>query len=184
MKKLIYIIGLLLGGGMLWGCNPDNDSKTTWERYTEWREENQKWFAQQEKLTDKDGSPYYTRVTPPWNPGAVVLVHWFNDREETRENLVPRFTSTVDTRYIGRLYNDEPFDSTEIDAVFTTQVSGVVEGWQIALMNMHVGDTVQVVFPYQQGYGAMNNGTIPPYSALKFNMRLVDIPAYEIPAEK
>ena len=59
-------------------------------------------------------------------------------------------------------------------------MSGVIDGWQIALMNMHVGDTVQIVVPYQSGYGSTSTGKIQPYSALRFNVRLVDIPAYEV----
>jgi FKBP-type peptidyl-prolyl cis-trans isomerase FklB len=44
---------------------------------------------------------------------------------------------------------------------------------------MHVGDSVEVVIPYQLGYGTTITGSIPPYSMLKFNMRLVDIPYYQ-----
>lgn len=180
MKKLIYIICALAGVSALSGCNPDDDSQSTWDRYKDWREENESWFAEQENRLDKDGKPYYVRVTPRWNPGATVLMHWFNDRAETAGNLTPLLTSTVETHYMGRLYNDEKFDSTAVNDVFTTRVSGVVEGWQIALMNMNVGDTCEIVFRYPQGYGASSTGSIPPYSALRFNMRLVDITGYEI----
>lgn len=182
MKKLIFLIaGAVLSGVAFTACN-DDDAKSTWDTYAEHREANEKWFAQQEMLTNPDGTPYYTRVSPAWNPGAVVLMHWFNDRSETQGNLVPLITSKVATRYIGRLYDDEPFDSStnNTDGLYITRVSAVVEGWQIALLNMRVGDTCQVVFPYQQGYGSTKSGKILPYSALRFNMRLTDIPAYEI----
>lgn len=179
MKKLIYFVVSLVVAASLWSCN-DDDSKSTWDKYKEWREANKSWFAEQENLKNPDGTYYYTRVTPAWNPGATILIHWFNDRSETQGNLMPMLTSTVMTYYKGRLYNDELFDSTAVGESFITRVSGVVDGWQIALMNMHVGDTVEIAMPYQQGYGSNNNGVIPPYSALKFNIRLVDIPAYEI----
>ena len=182
MKKLIFLIAATVAAGGVFSACSDDNSKSTWDAYADHREANEKWFAEQEMLTNPDGTPYYTRVAPAWNPGAIVLMHWFNDRSETQDNLVPLITSTVSTRYIGRLYDDEPFDSStnNTGGIFTTRVSGVVEGWQIALLNMRVGDTCQIVFPYQQGYGATKSGKILPYSALRFNMRLTDIPAYEI----
>ena len=180
MKKLIYIVCALLGAGALWSCNSDESAQSTWDRYEDWREKNETWFAEQEARKDASGNPYFVRVTPKWNPGATVLMHWFNDRAETAGNLTPLLTSTVETRYMGRLYNEVKFDSTAVDEVYTTQVSGVVEGWQIALMNMRVGDSCEVVFRYPQGYGSSSKATIPPYSALRFNMRLVDITGYEI----
>ena len=180
MKKLLYIMCTLIAGTALWSCNPDDNSKSNWDRYKDWRETNDSWFSAQQARTNADGTPYFVNVTPSWNPGATVLMHWFNDRNETSGNLVPLLTSTVEIRYMGQLYNDEKFDSTATDALFTTRVSGVVEGWQIALMNMHVGDTCEIVFRYPQGYGGVTQGSIPPYSALRFGMRLVNITGYEI----
>ena len=40
---------------------------------------------------------------------------------------------------------------------------------------MHVGDTVEVLVPYAQGYGSSSQGKIKPFSALRFNIKLVDI---------
>ncbi|MDY3857752.1 MAG: FKBP-type peptidyl-prolyl cis-trans isomerase [Muribaculaceae bacterium] len=179
MKKLIYIIIGVIAAGFFAGCN-DDANKTTWEKYTDWRNTNKTWYAEQEALTNPDGSAYYVRVTPSWNPSATILMHWFNDRSETEGNLTPMLTSTVETYYKGRLYNDEIFDSTASGASYTSQVSTGIDGWKIALMNMRVGDSCRVVMPYQQGYGASANGDIPPYSMLQFDLRLVDITAYEI----
>ena len=52
-------------------------------------------------------------------------------------------------------------------------------------MQMHVGDSAQIVIPYQQAYGStgsMRNGiyVIKPFSTLVFNLKLVDIPYYEV----
>lgn len=183
MNKLLVKTAALIGLALTAvACNDDDSQDSVWDRYADWREANEAWFAEQEVRTNPDGSAYYTRVSPSWNPGAIVLMHWFNDRSETEGNLVPMLTSMVSTRYIGHLYNDEPFDSSynATNAIFTTRLTGVVEGWQIALMHMHVGDSCEIVFPYQQGYGGGQQGSILPYSALRFNMRLTDIPAYEI----
>lgn len=180
MKKLFYIVGIIAVASLM-SCKKDDD-ENTWETYREWREANRTWFAQQETKLDKDGRLFYEKVAPVWSPDEYILMHWFNDRSETAGNLVPLLTSTVSTCYIGHLYNDVPVDSSykQVDALFNARVSGLVEGWQIALMSMHVGDTVQIVIPYSLGYGSSATGSIPPYSALRFNISLKDIPAYEV----
>ena len=39
---------------------------------------------------------------------------------------------------------------------------------------MHRGDYWRVYIPYQLGYGAVKNGTIPAYSTLIFELALID----------
>jgi FKBP-type peptidyl-prolyl cis-trans isomerase FklB len=114
-------------------------------------------------------------------------MHWFNDRSKTAGNLQPYYTSTVDVKYIGRLYNDEAFDSSYLltetygDSIYRTKVTAVISGWTIALQEMHVGDSVEVIIPYQSAYGLSGSGTaVLPFSNLKFNIKLVDIPYWEI----
>ena len=55
--------------------------------------------------------------------------------------------------------------------------SQLVVGVQIALQNMEVGDTWEIIIPWQLGYGASSagNGLIPPYSPLKFEITLEKI---------
>lgn len=182
MKKLFYIFSFLVSVSLvLTACSSDDDDDNTWEDYREWREANKTWFAEQSDKLDENGEPFYEKVAPDWAGGEYILMHWFNDRTETAGNLVPLLTSSVSTRYIGRLYDNTPVDSSynRTDAIYTARVSNLIEGWQMALMNMHVGDTVQVVIPYDLGYGSSQSGSVYPYSALRFNMRLVDIPYYE-----
>ena len=161
-------------------------SETDWELYPTWRNANNEWYLAQREKKNPDGTPYYTVLSPAWYPESGVLIHYFNDRKLTEGNLSPMMTSTVDMIYIGHLYNDTVFDSsydntTYGDSIFRTQPNAVIEGWQIALNDMRVGDTCEVVIPYPQAYGTSGQGSIPPYSVLRFNMKLVGIPAYEIP---
>ena len=179
MKKLFYILGVA-AMVTLFSCNKSDDEKS-WDTYREWRNANKTWFAEQESLLDEHGKPFYEKVSGAWSPNEYVLMHWFNDREETAGNLVPLYTSTVGTIYIGRLYNDVAIDSSYLqnDAMLIAQVSGLIEGWQIALQKMHVGDSVQIAIPYQLAYNTRTDLGFPPYSALRFNMRLADITNYE-----
>lgn len=187
MKKLLLSLLLIPAFCMFFAC--DSKEKDVWDSYADWREENEAWIAEMARMETPEGKAYYQRIVPTWNPGVYILMHWFNDRALTEDNLVPLETSTVLVKYSGKLYNtSEPFDSSYSnrstiygDSVFLTSVESVVTGWQIALQTMHVGDSVEIIVPYNVGYGANTSiDAIPPYSALKFNIKLVDIPYYEV----
>lgn len=180
MKILKYILLLPLAAIMSGSCSDDKETDT-WNDYAEWRETNVSWLDEQEAKTGPDGKKVYTRVVPAWNENAYVLMRWFNDTNDTRGNLRPLYTSTVDVKYIGRLYNDVPFDSSYLrtvpgDSLFRTKLTDVIAGWTIAMERMHVGDSVELLVPYMQGYGSASQGSvIKPYSTLKFNIKLVNV---------
>lgn len=166
----------------LTSCSPGSDDDDTDKNIDkEWVAANEAYIASAEQLTDDDGSPYYESVTAAWNSGATILMHYFNDRALTEGNLSPLLTSTVNVKYEGELIDGTAFDNSysNTDSLFTTNLTSVVEGWAIALMQMHVGDSVRVVIPADAGYGSTATGSIPAYSTLVFNIKLVDIPHYE-----
>lgn len=183
MKKILLIIAASLVIPFIPGCNSDDDVDLN--KYTSWREENDAWLLEMQHKKNADGTPYYKTVVPSWNPGAFVLMHYFNDRAETQDNLSPLYTSTVDVRYIGYNINNEPFDSSTVDnsygklGIRRFMCNQVIPGWSIALMDMHVGDTAEVIVPYEIAYGTSSTGLILPYSTLRFNIRLEDIYHYE-----
>lgn len=181
MKKLLYTAAMfIITVTALVGCGDDNN----WEDYKEWREANNTWYMQQVERTNPDGSKYYTALNPSWLPDNGVLIHYFNDRSETEGKLSPYLTSTVSVKYKGSLYNGVGFDSTAVsgpDTISSFALTGVIKGWQVALLDMRVGDTAEVVVPFPMGYGESGSNSILPYSALKFGIKLVDIPSYEIP---
>ena len=181
MKKLTLIIALF--AAVFAGCNKDDD-ESTWKKYTEWRDANNAWLAEMEARTNADGTPYYTKVVPDWNPGAFVLIHFFNDPAENADKLSPLYTSTIDVRYKLHLYNDVPADSSTTltqygPGVYRARLNQLVQGWAIGMSKMHCGDTVELIVPYGVAYGSQTSGILPPYSNLRFNIRLVDIYKYE-----
>lgn len=177
-KRFVYFLTALAAVVMV-SCGDDDDSNT-WDDYADYREANVAYIDAQAALKDADGKPLYTRVVPAWNKDAYVLMRWFNDTTATASNLRPLYTSTIDVKYYGRNYQDEPFDSsylslTPADSVTRFSLTGVISGWAIAMERMHVGDSVEVIVPYSQGYGSSSTGKIKPYSTLKFNIRLVNV---------
>ncbi|MDE6692663.1 MAG: FKBP-type peptidyl-prolyl cis-trans isomerase [Muribaculaceae bacterium] len=180
---LLLIIALACGSA---ACNKDDDDSVSnlYSRYEEWREENDMWLEQQLVRTNPDGTPYFEKVVPSWNPAAYVLIHYFNDRSETAGNISPLSTSTIDTRYYLTYYNGTPIDSSYLQTkngagIFRCKLNEVIEGWTMAFETMHVGDTAELVIPYQSGYGVSTSSGILPYSNMKYNVRLVGVPYYE-----
>ncbi len=182
--KLLFLVavGTLV---LTTSCNSDDDDKVNLSEYKAWRAQNDQWIIDMQNRKNPDGTPYYQVYVPAWNPGAYVLMHFFNDRAETADNLVPLYTSVVDVIYEGYTCEDKLFDSSKsVNRYGRTGVQRLsnnysIQGWAIAMENMHVGDTVEVVMPYQVGYGASMTGSLLPYSALRFNLRLYDIYKYE-----
>jgi len=163
-----------------------NDDDNVWEDYADWREANTTFYDEQRFELTPEGQNYYETLSPAWNSSANILVRYLSDRSKTVGNLSPMLTSTVDVKYIGRLYNGVAFDSSFTktasygDSLMRGQVSSFIEGWKIALTSMRVGDSIRVVIPYKLGYGSTGSGTIPPYSTLVFDIKLVDVPYYEV----
>ena len=186
MRKLFLAIAAISCAAAAFTSCKDNNN---WSAYEEWRKVNNEWYAEQMARKHPDGSNYYTVVQPDWYPRSGVLIHYFNDRSLTQGNLQPMITSKVTVKYHGRLYDDSCFDSTSTgsDSVRTFTLSSTIVGWQIALTQMHVGDSCEIILPYAQAYDTQGSTsssgvyTIPPYSALRFNIGLKAVPDYEIP---
>lgn len=89
----------------------------------------------------------------------------------------PTQDSKVRVNYEGRLIDGTVFDSSyERGEAASFPVSGVIQGWQIALKAMPVGSEWEVYIPQYYAYGANGSGEkIPPYSALVFKVELLGI---------
>ena len=52
----------------------------------------------------------------------------------------------------------------------------LITGWQVALVNMHIGDVWELYVPAAAGYGERGAGRdIPGHSTLIFRIELLDI---------
>ncbi|MDE6136460.1 MAG: FKBP-type peptidyl-prolyl cis-trans isomerase [Muribaculaceae bacterium] len=182
MKKIIYFVIAAIAMGVGASC-ADDETQVTWEQYADWRQTNIAWLEQQQARTNPDGTPYYEIVTPSWYSGAYVLMHRFG--ESNTQNLRPLSSSTVDVIYQGFNCDGERFDSSLSQTVYGPAVmrfklNEVIDGWTAAIETMHVGDSAEIICPYNMAYGERYvSSYILPYSALRFNVRLVDIYAYE-----
>ena len=82
----------------------------------------------------------------------------------------------VSVYYKGMLIDGKVFDdNTGQGYPDAFRLADLITGWQIALTQMHVGDHWMVYIPYEVGYGTRDNGPIPAYSTLVFEVKLVAI---------
>lgn len=97
----------------------------------------------------------------------------------------PVIGNVVKVTYAGWLWNDtlkydsplalkNAFDYNQTGFSCTVG-SGVIDGWSLVLQNMPVGSKWRVFIPYYLAYGSSGSSSIPAYSTLIFDMKLVEI---------
>jgi len=88
----------------------------------------------------------------------------------------PTAESTVRVRYEGMLTDGTVFDSNWKQRQGTTfGVKQVIAGWQSAMQRMPQGSIWEVYIPQSQAYGAKEQGSIKPFSALIFKIELLEV---------
>lgn len=186
MKRLPILFMALMAIGLSFvACDNDDDDV---KAIIQWRNNNNAWLAEMQALKNSDGTPYYNMIVPRWDPSSFVLIHYFNERTTDPNALKPLYTSTVDVRYNLHLYNGAACDSSTLQTtygpgIYRAQLNDLIDGWAAAVCDMNVGDTAEVIIPYALGYGSVSSGSVPAYSNLRFNLRLVDIYRYEASPE-
>jgi len=87
----------------------------------------------------------------------------------------PKPTDIVKVHYTGKLMDGTTFDSSEGKEPVEFPLNQVIPGWTEGLQLMKKGGKAKLILPSSIGYGAQGGGPIPPYSALAFDVELLDI---------
>lgn len=91
--------------------------------------------------------------------------------------------STVTVDYVGRLENQEVFDSSRRNGepfTFLLGAGRVIDGWEEGVRGMRVGGTRRLVVPPVLGYGDDGYaGVVPPDATLIFDIELLDVTTRE-----
>ena len=94
----------------------------------------------------------------------------------TEEGKKPAATDRVKVHYHGTLITGEVFDSSiERGEPATFALNEVIKGWTEILQLMSVGSKWKVYIPENLGYGPRGTGIIKPYSALVFEIELLEV---------
>lgn len=90
--------------------------------------------------------------------------------------VLPTVRNIVTVHYRGSLIDGTEFDNSySRNCPEAFRLCDVIQGWQLALQHMHVGDKWVIYIPYTLGYGNRASGPIPAFSTLIFEVELLGI---------
>ena len=96
--------------------------------------------------------------------------------EQGNGSTSPTIRSIVSVHYRGTLIDGKEFDNSyKRNCPEAFRLCDVIDGWQIALQQMHVGDKWIIYIPYELGYGTKACAGIPAFSTLIFEVELLGI---------
>ncbi len=83
----------------------------------------------------------------------------------------------VTVNYTGKLTNGTVFDTSIGRTPFSFMLGRgqVIQGWDMGVAGMKVGEKRQLIIPPNLGYGSNATGNIPPNSVLVFEVDLLDV---------
>ena len=158
-------------------CNDDDelDYNKLIELYGDWKAENDK--ALQKIANDSS----YTAIESVGHDGSVYV----KVQKEGKGKEPIYFTDSVKAFYSLWTIDGRKLDSREApyDNAITLGVgTGAIDGWGVAVQNMHVGDRWEVWMPYQLGYGIAGDYntetgsySVLPFSTLHYEIEIVSI---------
>ena len=181
---------LLLSMGAVVSCSESDDEEASLE-FADWQARNEAFFLTLEDSLKADPTNWRkvkTYTKDEKSPGEVtdyVYMKVLNAGDPYAE--LPLFSDTVRISYRGRLLPsatypegyvfDQTYSGTynvRTAASVTGVVSGYTIGFSTALQHMLRDERCRVYIPYTLGYGTSDNGVIPAYSTLIFDVTLID----------
>ncbi len=192
--RAVFILSFFHSFIFLTSCSEEDN---TVEEFPDWQNRNEQYFEQQYR------AHAVSAIIKKWSIDAAAAAEMtdcilVDVLEQGSGTASPYFNDTVEINYAGRLIPSTSYKSGyEFDKSFrgtydpattapcklynsTTgsyylpMPSTFVSGFATALMHMHRGDHWRVTIPYQLGYGANIQGSIPAYSTLIFDIWLTD----------
>lgn len=91
------------------------------------------------------------------------------------EGKRPTARSIVTVHYTGRTINGKKIDSSKGGVPLAMRLNELIEGWIVALQQMHIGDIWEIYIPAEMGYGRFSQPGIPGGSTLVFEIELIGI---------
>lgn len=187
MNKKNYLLPLLLLTLFFVSCEETKEST----KFDDWRTRNVGYIDSLRSVFDNKTDPELKAFTPEINPKLRIYY-----KDKTPKDAVlgekPLYTDSVEVFYRGYYIFGESFDSNftgehpnpDFDVPLKCYVSpfknstqnsaymSVISGWGETLQKMRVGQRWTIYLPYDMGYGEKENGDIPGYSTLIFDIQL------------
>lgn len=96
-------------------------------------------------------------------------------KEGNHSSEQPNIRSIITAHYTGKTINGKKFDSSRGRAPLACRLCDLINGWIIALQQMHIGDKWELYIPAEMGYGRFSQPGIPGGSTLIFEIELLGI---------
>ena len=87
----------------------------------------------------------------------------------------PTVRSIITAHYTGKTIDGKQFDSSRGGVPLACRLCDLIEGWIIAMQQMHIGDKWELYIPAEMGYGKFSQPGIPGGSTLIFEIELLGI---------
>ena len=108
--------------------------------------------------------------------------------EGNQDSPKPTVRSIITAHYTGKTIDGKQFDSSRGGVPLACRLCDLIEGWIIAIQQMHIGDkwaldlwslatnvTQELYIPAEMGYGKFSQPGIPGGSTLIFEIELLGI---------
>lgn len=184
MSKKVYLFSLVLLALAFTACSETEEVS----RYDNWR-------ARSEAYIDEIAAQYNSaenKALPDTDPEKLYAIEdestkqliYLKKVEKGTGTVSPVFTSKIKADYRMSYFNGDVVQQTfsgtkptNLDPPAEFNLSNVISGWSYALAHMVVGDFWTLYIPYQSGYGSGTgpDGSLQPYSALIYNVKLAEI---------
>lgn len=128
---------------------------------------------------DFQSVPVEYEIAPDSTATANIYVR-FLEKTAIEDSPIVEYGDSMDVHYTGRHVDFNTFDSGEFP-VDGLKEQGLIKGFTAALLMLHEGDEVEVVIPYQLGYGEHGQPSwfggynIYPCETLVFTLSISDL---------
>ena len=95
--------------------------------------------------------------------------------EGNSSSVQPTVRSIITAHYTGKTIDGKQFDSSRGGVPLACRLCDLIEGWIIAIQQMHIGDKWELYIPAEMGYGKLSQPGIPGGSTLIFEIELLGI---------
>ena len=95
--------------------------------------------------------------------------------EGNKASATPTVRSVITAHYTGKTIDGKQFDSSRGGVPLACRLCDLIEGWIIAMQQMHIGDQWELYIPADMGYGKFSQPGIPGGSTLIFEIELLGI---------
>ena len=77
---------------------------------------------------------------------------------KNQDSAKPTVRSIITAHYTGRTIDGKQFDSSRGGVPLACRLCDLIEGWIIAIQQMHIGDKWEIYIPAEMGYALGNDG--------------------------